>query len=59
VFSKEKDNVEKVKQAYEKEKDELLRQIRQLSYKVFWLSWSSAQYPVIFRLYSTGLKNEE
>ena len=37
VFSKETDEVEKVKQAYEKEKDELLKQIGQLSYEVNWL----------------------
>jgi len=34
VFSKETDEVEKVKQSYEKEKDELLKQIGQLSYEV-------------------------
>ncbi|MEG6571577.1 IS3 family transposase [[Clostridium] cellulosi] len=37
VFSKEIDEVEKVKQSYEKEKDELLKQIGQLSYEVAWL----------------------
>jgi len=37
VFSKETDEVEKVKQSYEKEKDELLKQIGQLSYEVAWL----------------------
>ncbi|MCX7745410.1 MAG: IS3 family transposase [Clostridia bacterium] len=37
AFSKETDEVEKVKQSYEKEKDELLRQIGQLSYEVTWL----------------------
>ncbi len=37
VFSKGTDEVEKVKQAYEKEKDELLKQIGQLSYEVNWL----------------------
>ena len=37
VFSKETDEVEKVKQSYEKEKDELLKQIGQLSYEVSWL----------------------
>jgi len=36
VFSKEIDEVEKVKQSYEKEKDELLKQIGQLSYEVAW-----------------------
>ncbi len=37
VFSKETDEVEKVKQTFDKEKDELLRQIGQLSYEVTWL----------------------
>lgn len=37
AFSKETDEIEKVKQSYEKEKDELLRQIGQLSYEVTWL----------------------
>ena len=37
VFSKETDEVEKVKQSYEKERDELLKQIGQLSYEVAWL----------------------
>jgi len=37
AFSKEVDEVEKVKQSYEKEKDELLKQIGQLSYEVTWL----------------------
>lgn len=37
VFSKETDELEKAKQSYEKEKDELLRQIGQLSYEVTWL----------------------
>ncbi|MEI5987316.1 IS3 family transposase [Dehalobacter restrictus] len=37
VFSKEADDVQKAKQSYEKEKDELLRQIGQLSYEVSWL----------------------
>jgi transposase-like protein len=37
AFSKEADEVEKVKQSYEKEKDELLKQIGQLSYEVSWL----------------------
>ncbi len=41
VFSKEKDEVEKVKQSHEKEKDELLRQIGQLSYEVSWLKKKS------------------
>ncbi len=34
VFSKETDDTEKAKQSFEKEKDELLRQIGQLSYEV-------------------------
>lgn len=37
AFSKETDEIEKVKQSYEKEKDELLRQIGQLSYEVTWI----------------------
>ena len=37
AFSKETDEAEKIKQSYEKEKDELLRQIGQLSYEVTWL----------------------
>ncbi len=37
IFSKETDEIEKVKQSYEKEKDELLKQIGQLSYEVAWL----------------------
>lgn len=41
VFSKETDELEKAKQSYEKEKDELLRQIGQLSYEVTWLKKKS------------------
>jgi len=41
VFSKEVDDVQKAKQSYEKEKDELLRQIGQLSYEVSWLKKKS------------------
>jgi putative transposase len=37
VFSKQNDELEKVKQSFDKEKDELLRQIGQLSYEVTWL----------------------
>lgn len=37
AFSKETDEVEKVKQSHEKEKDELLKQIGQLSYENAWL----------------------
>lgn len=37
IFSKEVDDVQKAKQSHEKEKDELLRQIGQLSYEVSWL----------------------
>lgn len=43
AFSKETDEIEKVKQSYEKEKDELLRQIGQLSYEVTWLKKKSGQ----------------
>jgi len=43
VFSKETDEVEKVKQSYEKEKDELLKQIGQLSYEVAWLNLASSK----------------
>lgn len=41
AFSKESDEVDKVKQSHEKEKDELLRQIGQLSYEVSWLKKKS------------------
>lgn len=41
AFSKEEDELEKVKQSYEKEKDELLKQIGQLSYEVSWLKKKS------------------
>jgi len=43
VFSKETDELEKAKQSYEKEKDELLRQIGQLSYEVTWLKKKSGR----------------
>ena len=43
AFSKETDEVEKVKQSYEKEKDELLKQIGQLSYEVAWLKKKSGR----------------
>jgi transposase len=43
VFSKEIDEVEKVKQSYEKEKDELLKQIGQHSYEVAWLKKKSGR----------------
>jgi len=43
VFSKEADDVEKIRQDHEQEKDELLRQIGQLSYEVNWLKKKSAQ----------------
>lgn len=43
VFSKETDELEKVKQSYENEKDELLRQIGQLSYEVTWLKKKSGR----------------
>jgi len=44
AFSKETDEIEKVKQSYEKEKDELLRQIGQLSYEVSWLKKKSGRF---------------
>lgn len=43
IFSKETDEVEKIKKSYEKEKDELLRQIGQLSYEVTWLKKNLAE----------------
>lgn len=43
VFSKETDEVDKVKQSFDKEKDELLRQIGKLSYEVTWLKKKSGQ----------------
>ncbi|MBA1336487.1 MAG: Transposase IS3/IS911 [Firmicutes bacterium] len=43
AFSKEAEEVEKVRQSYEKEKDELLRQIGQLSYEVTWLKKKSGR----------------
>lgn len=43
VFSKETDEAEKIKQSHEKEKDELLRQIGQLSYEVTWLKKKSGR----------------
>jgi transposase len=44
AFSKEEDEVEKVKQSHEKEKDELLKQIGQLSYEVSWLKKKSSRF---------------
>ena len=44
AFNKETDEVEKVKQSYEKEKDELLKQIGQLSYEVTWLKKKSSRF---------------
>lgn len=44
TFNKETDEVEKVKQSHEKEKDELLRQIGQLSYENAWLKKKSSQF---------------
>ena len=44
AFSKEVDEVEKVKQSYEKEKDELLKQLGQLSYEVSWLKKKSGRF---------------
>jgi transposase len=43
AFGKETDEVDKVRQSYEKEKDELLRQIGQLSYEVTWLKKKSGR----------------
>jgi transposase len=43
AFSKENDELEKVKQSFDKEKDELLRQIGQLSYEVTWLKKKSGR----------------
>ena len=43
TFSKETDELEKVKQSHEKEKDELLKQIGQLSYEVSWLKKKSGR----------------
>jgi transposase-like protein len=43
VFSKETDELDKVKQSHEKEKDELLKQIGQLSYEVSWLKKKSGR----------------
>lgn len=44
AFSKETEEVEKVKQLHEKEKDELLRQIGQLSYEMTWLKKKSGRF---------------
>ena len=46
AFSKETDEVEKVKESHEKEKDELLRQIGQLSYENAWLKKKSGQFQI-------------
>jgi len=43
VFSKETDESEKLKQSYETEKDELLKQIGQLSYENSWLKKKSGR----------------
>ena len=43
VFSKDSEESEKAKQSHEKEKDELLRQIGQLSYEVNWLKKKSGR----------------
>jgi len=43
AFSKETDEVEKVRQSYEKEKDELLKQIGQFSYENAWLKKKSGR----------------
>jgi len=44
AFNKETDEVEKVKQSHEREKDELLRQMGQLSYENAWLKKKSSQF---------------
>ena len=44
AFNKETDEAEKVEQSHEKEKDELLRQIGQLSYENAWLKKKSSQF---------------
>lgn len=44
AFSKQNDEVEKVKQSYEKEKDELLKQIGQLTCDVAWLKKKSGRF---------------
>lgn len=44
AFSKETDELEKVKQSHEEEKDELLKQIGQLSYEVAWLKKKSNRF---------------
>jgi len=51
VFSKETDEVEKVKQAYEKEKDELLKQIGDLLPDETWFHVSGSHYRLVFSLY--------
>jgi len=43
AFSKETDEVEKVRQSYEEEKDELLKQIGQFSYENAWLKKKSGR----------------
>jgi transposase-like protein len=43
VFSKEAGEAEKLRQSYEQEKDELLRQIGQLTYEVNWLKKKSGR----------------
>jgi transposase len=44
AFNKESDEVEKVRESYEKEKDELLKQIGQLSYENAWLKKKSGRF---------------
>ena len=44
AFSKETDEIEKVKQLHEMEKDELLKQIGQLSYENAWLKKKSDRH---------------
>lgn len=43
VFRKDTDEAEKVAQSYEREKDELLKQIGQLSYENAWLKKKSGR----------------
>jgi len=44
AFNKETDEVEKVKQSYEQDKEELLKQLGQLSYENAWLKKKSGRF---------------
>lgn len=44
AFSKESNELDKAKKVHEEEKDELLKQIGQLSYEVNWLKKKSGRY---------------